>query len=361
MNNQWGRGGSGSTGRGGSGGILFATLISLVVGGAAGYGVFRTMDTVDSSGEIAVHQERIRALSSELDSVSGKTAEQTAKVQELTEANGSLRRQVDSLRNSLNASGSQSDTDRLAQDVVTELEAQVKTLGQRVADAEAFRRRAEDEVRQRDRQLTLQTDALADADQQLKRLKAELDDARNAGTAERNAEIETLRKQAAAAQALADEAATIFETEISNLKADIEAKDSRIAKSALELETTSAEMTERDAQIAALETRIRTLSDQIATLEKNATKALPTKIDDTEATAGETTKPASENTPRDRVSVELALLSAPGLGLLSAEQRTTLQDALVAGECVTNALGAVFQRVPVLALRNLMRDLESDC
>jgi hypothetical protein len=51
----------------------------------------------------------------------------------------------------------------------------------------------------------------------------------------------------------------------------------------------------------------------------------------------------------------------PGLDRLNDTQRDRLERTLVSGECVTNALGGVFKRVPVLALRNLMRDLDSDC
>src|SRR5690606_25515725 len=129
------------------------------------------------------------------------------------------------------------------------------------------------------------------------------------------AEIETLRKQAAAVQALADEAATTFETEISNLKADIETKDAGIADKARELASKTSEITARDSQIATLETRIRTLSDQVRTLESNATRDLPTTNDNGIATTTdvEGAKASADGTPRDRVSVELALLSAPGL------------------------------------------------
>ena len=56
-----------------------------------------------------------------------------------------------------------------------------------------------------------------------------------------------------------------------------------------------------------------------------------------------------------------AMNDTPGLDRLTSGQHDQLERVLVSGECVTNALGGVFKRVPVLTLRNLMRDLDSDC
>ena len=60
-------------------------------------------------------------------------------------------------------------------------------------------------------------------------------------------------------------------------------------------------------------------------------------------------------------AVEAALRAAPGLDALSAADRQALKDALVSGACVTTALESVFDDVPILALRNLIRDLNSGC
>ncbi len=66
-------------------------------------------------------------------------------------------------------------------------------------------------------------------------------------------------------------------------------------------------------------------------------------------------------TARPEASVETALRLTPGLGNLNAEKSAALKEKLVSGVCVTTALESVFERVPVIVMRNLMRDLKSDC
>lgn len=70
----------------------------------------------------------------------------------------------------------------------------------------------------------------------------------------------------------------------------------------------------------------------------------------------------SANTPRRVSDVDSALEKATGLDGLSISQRTGLKEELVAGACVTVSLEKVFGNpVPVVPLRNLVRDLDSDC
>lgn len=81
---------------------------------------------------------------------------------------------------------------------------------------------------------------------------------------------------------------------------------------------------------------------------------------------GETTSSASisrpQSMPRRLSDVETALERATGLDTLSAPQRNGLKEELVAGACVTVSLEKVFgSPVPVVPLRNLVRDLDSDC
>lgn len=56
-----------------------------------------------------------------------------------------------------------------------------------------------------------------------------------------------------------------------------------------------------------------------------------------------------------------AMEKTPGLDRLSKPDYDRLKAALVSGQCVTTGLEAVFDRVPVITLRNLMRDLKSKC
>jgi hypothetical protein len=74
-------------------------------------------------------------------------------------------------------------------------------------------------------------------------------------------------------------------------------------------------------------------------------------------------EPKTEETARSRQpeKVELALNSSRGLDTLSAEQRDMLMQKLVGGECLADALGSVFTRVPILTMRDLVRQLEGAC
>jgi hypothetical protein len=83
------------------------------------------------------------------------------------------------------------------------------------------------------------------------------------------------------------------------------------------------------------------------------------------------TGPAEETAPRaaevplpqsrQLEMVEVALNTARGLDTLNNEQRDVLKQKLVQGECLADALGSVFLRVPILAMRDLVRQLEGAC
>lgn len=65
--------------------------------------------------------------------------------------------------------------------------------------------------------------------------------------------------------------------------------------------------------------------------------------------------------PRDSARVETALAASLGLENLDAGERATLKERLVRGECLSTALSAVFEHVPVLAMRDLVRRLDGAC
>ena len=55
------------------------------------------------------------------------------------------------------------------------------------------------------------------------------------------------------------------------------------------------------------------------------------------------------------------MASAMGLDDLAEEQRSALRDMLVAGDCPSTALAALLGRAPVVATRDLVRNLENGC
>ena len=326
MSNNWGRGGGSSTAvrSGGAGGILFTAVVCLALGGAAGYGAFRLTGGGADSGEIAARDETISDLRREVE-VRGKEAQESLRdLEDLRQENDRLAARVETL-------GSQSVPDpvpagenrRLAQEA-TRLEKELKLAAQRIADAEAFRRRAEEAVRERERQLTLSTDQIARLEKTLDQLRGQQSSARDAETERLQAETDALRSALDAANAEADR---LKNTDLPALRQEIARKD--------------AEIGELTARIAALE--------------------MPSAGGDTATPVRDNGKPDDGRSPRNAALVASALSGTPGLERLSGEQRNRLERTLVSGECVTNALGAVFTRVPILTLRNLMRDLDSDC
>lgn len=339
MNNQWGRSGGGPTAGGsGIGNILFASIVSLALGAAGGYGAFRaTSGAAPDASEIEQRDRRITDLAGELDARAAQAEQSSLKTQALTDENASLKRQIEALRSNAGASGASAaiaENLRLTQDVVPGLQRDLETVRQRIGDAEALKKRAEEAVLDREKQLSLRADQIARLEQVLDQMRGEQSASRNAETERLEAEADTLRQQLKDASGAADK----LRTELPALKAEIAGKDR---------------------EIATLNARNGALTARITALEIAAQPKGPEKVDDNAARGNG--KPADGRSPRNASLVAQAVQNTPGLDRLTGAQRVQLEQTLVSGECVTNALGGVFQRVPVLALRNLMRDLDSDC
>jgi DNA repair exonuclease SbcCD ATPase subunit len=221
---------------------------------------------------------------------------------------------------------------------VPELRSELELSSQLVADAEALKKRAEEAVRDRDRQLSLRRDEIARLEKALNEARSQQDTAQGAET-ERQAAEAALRRELEEAQRAKD---AIRTTDLPALRDEIARKDK---------------------EIAALNARNASLSERISTLESAARSAtLPGEPEDGgDKPVIDNQKPAQARNPRSAVLVALAIDTAPGLDRLSSGQREQLEQTLISGECVTKALDGALKRVPVLALRNLMRDLDSDC
>jgi len=344
MNNQWGRSGNGPAAGGGSGigGILFASVISLALGAAGGYSAFRMVDVDPApSGEIEQRDQRIAALAKELDARVAQVEASSQKAQTLTEENGTLKEQIQALRSKGDAASvaaAAAENVRLTQDVVPGLENELQLAAQRVADAEALKKRAEEAVRDRDRQLSIRADQIARLETALDQARSQKDTAQSAETERLEAEADTLRQQLKEAQRAAD---TVRTKDLPALRDEVARRNREVS----ELKASNAALT---ARIGALETAAR--AAQPSGQDGNGRKP-----------ALDNAKPAEGRSPRNAALVAEAMDDTPGLDRLTSGQRDQLERTLVSGECVTNALGGVFKRVPVLTLRNLMRDLDSDC
>jgi uncharacterized protein YdcH (DUF465 family) len=347
MNNQWGRSGSGPAGSSGIGGILFASVVCLALGAAAGYGAFRMMEDAPSQSDIEARDTRIAELARELDERAAQVEENTRKVRALSEENGTLKRQAEALRKDAGVSGSDvaviaAERTRLAQEVVPDLENKLQLLGQRVADAEALKKKAEEAVKDRERRLLLQTDKMAG-----------LEKTCTQQAAARNLEADGLKTQTVR---LRDELDKIRKSEEALRTKDVPALKDEISR--------------KDTEIAALSERAKALTGRVEALSAASCMALPKEpngngkkvVPEEDATRDAASDiPVQALTPRNGARVTEAMREAPGLDSLTSVQREQLERSLVAGECVTGALSGVFRRIPVLALRNLMRDLDSDC
>ncbi|WLR98689.1 hypothetical protein [Shinella sumterensis] len=317
MNNQWGRGSGGATGGGsGIGGILFASVVCLALGGAAGYSAFRAMSGAPSESALEDSNRRIADLADE---------------------NDALKRQLDALRADASRSDAAENAEnvRLAQEIVPGIQRELELAGQKLAEAERLRKDAEAAATERARELDERAGQIAQLEKAIEEARSTQAANRNAETERLEAEAETLRRELAEA----GQAARRLRTR--------------------ELPDLVAEIARKNQEIATLTARNAALAERIAALETAAQPKSPQQADDNGAR--DNAKPADGRSPRNAALVAQAIEKTPGLDRLTGTQRTQLEQTLVSGECVTNALGSVLNRVPILALRGLMRDLDSDC
>ncbi|WP_440982941.1 hypothetical protein [Shinella sumterensis] len=317
MNNQWGRGSGGATGGGsGIGGILFASIVCLALGGAAGYGAFRAISGAPSESALEDRDRRIADLADE---------------------NDALKRQLDALRADASRSDAAESAEnvRLAQEIVPGLQRELELAGQKLAEAERLRKDAEAAATERARELDERAGQIAQLEKAIEEARSTQAANRNAETERLEAEAETLRRELAEAEQAAKRLRT------------------------RELPDLVAEIARKNQEIATLTARNAALAERIAALETAAQPKSPQQADDNGAR--DNAKPADRRSPRNAALVAQVIERTPGLDRLTGAQRTQLEQTLVSGECVTNALGSVLNRVPILALRDLMRDLDSDC
>lgn len=136
------------------------------------------------------------------------------------------------------------------------------------------------------------------------------------------------------------------------------------AKAAAEVHTADAKrIAELEARLAEAEVNLAASQEVLDALKlaERAGKAPEVVAENPDPATKSDPTDNSAPDPRKRDNVAKALRVAPGLETLSEAERQKLEDTLIAGECVTTALKSVFERVPILTLRNLIRDLNSDC
>ena len=315
MVNQWGRDSEFRSVRRGISPalVIIAVILALLLGVAGGYGVFRF--TQPQASIVA----------------------DDAQVEELKARLASQARELDAMAEKLDQSSSEIAATQVLSVVVETLTAERDMLA-----AESTSLKAELAALEADRDT-----AGENASAERARMAAELERLQNEVVPDLTAERDRLKREARQ---------LLSETGVLKARAQVAADrrvydDRRIA----ELE---AQLAEAEQQLLASQEQLDALS-----LEGQDSEAPAAVADTTESNQPE--KPDTDDnpshSPRTAEGVANALSGTPGLENLSGAERQQLTEALVAGECVTTALKSVFERVPILTLRNLIRDLNSDC
>lgn len=343
MSNQWGRDQQVTRGRGSSGLVLPAVLCVALIA-AGGYFWFARQ----------AMQTEIAALKTSTASLTAELAEATA---QRDKANGDL---VNFKKNSGNwAEELEKDYVELKLNEVPKL---TRLLDKRDADISALEKLLLTEKTASKSASDDFTATIAGLNAQLSAARDDLTDART-------------QAQNLGADKLA------LNNQINSLKASLDkaTADAIAAQKALEQKVTEAGKQPstfesppdlaRDAQIKTLEQSLGEERRKVETLQKQLeaaarmTAETPSNAPMTGKSVPETGQPAPsvELVPRDPLMVDNIIGTTRGIGFLDDEKKQRLKDQLVSGACVTDALESVFDKVPLVLMRNLMRDFKSDC
>ncbi len=279
------------------------------------------------------------------------------------------RDEIDKLRRSLTDAATEGDAGtRVLTEQIRSLEASLATARKQAAAATELGKRA------------------AALEDQLARKTAEADKAVAAGAALQQridtgrAEIDRLKAALAEAEKKAgsqDDQSAAVRQKLATAQAALKTRESDLARLTQDLAVSRAELADSQAAVERLkadrdavadrlreaEAHGRQLEAQVAELETKlqATQVPPKDggeaTEDTTDTGGET--PAV--TTRDPAAVAAALSDMPGYQRLTPDQQAELVTRLEKGDCVAAALKDVVGRVSAVALRNLIRDLGSQC
>lgn len=357
MSNQWGRDTQVSQARGGSPfGLVVAVLVSLVLGAAAGYGAMRYF-TLQDADRLATADTQIADLSARLDDANRRlAAAHEARKQVETALNASdpetaaLRQTLDNQRSELD---SMADTlEATSRELLSEEEANAR-LAKALADSRQHSIAQDKAIETAKRDATSAREAadaaLADLRQ---RLDASEGEAGKALAALKTVEIPRLEAQIAE---LSDRLAKA-EADGTKISAERDALGAELARNQDALKVAEDKLAREQARSAGLEAELEAARAQSAASEDKASDNTPAAPPGTAEDL-----PLIANAPRDPATVDAVLARTPGLERLSADDYQRLRSLLVSGGCVTTGLQSVFRSVPVVTLRNLMRDLKSGC
>ncbi|CAN7612141.1 hypothetical protein LJR030_001477 [Rhizobium sp. LjRoot30] len=258
-------------------------------------------------------------------------------------------------------------------------------LSQKLATAETARDQALKDRGAFEKQIAALEKQLADL-QELTKLTSGNNDAANAALSQKLTSTESARDQALKDKAVLEKQITALQQGAGGRQAAIDEelrtlKNKTVPDLQLLVDQRQAELIQADdarnkavEQAKALEKQLDETRQAVAALQEEQGKGfeerlrLEAELAEAKQKLASATKPETQatrptplKTPRDAFNVERALSGAPGLDGLSSSDRLTLKQMLVTGECVTTSLESVLGKVPVISLRNLIRDLKSSC
>ncbi len=326
MVNQWGRGGNPASASQAIG-LTIPVIIALVMGIAGGYGASRYLNG-DSSNEISARDNRIAALEETVSALrlnNEKVPSPSPELEKLQRQAKDAAREIDALNTTLEEAG----------DLRASLDKATRSLSLSQTQLSGLKR------------------VVQERDLAIAKLENELGQQANNADAASSGRIKSLMREnslMSSRLAAGDKKRAMLTGKIEALEATNTTLNSTIRK----LEDSS----------KAVETQNSTLKNQIEELQR-AAKLLEAKVDTIASEPTAQPQKPSANLPlsptRSSAAVERALANMPGLERLSNDRQDTLRVKLIDGACVTDALASVFDRVPVLALRSLIRDLKSPC
>lgn len=343
MTNQWGRDSDFRSGGGrGGAGTVIAVLAALALGGAGGYAASWFLQTdaiVAGDAERAQTAELAQALAEARDELSAARR-----------AEASSAAEVEALK---------ADIARMAGDM--DAMAEKLAAADRAAAAPDETNGAVDALKRERDGLAAENEAFKAGLEALESERQALEQQAETDRQELQAELERLQRE------LVPERDRL-KRQTETLLADQAALEARI-KTASEVQASdAARIVELEALLKSREDDLEAARQAIEALGNAAQAAM--NADRIEEAGAQAAQPrvaadvqdaASALDPRDPDAVARALRAAPGLETLDEAGRQQLTDRLVRGECVTSALESLFDRVPILTLRNLIRDLNSDC
>ncbi|WP_426130309.1 hypothetical protein [Pararhizobium sp. PWRC1-1] len=344
MSNQWGRDQQVTRGRSSSG-LLLPAVLCLALIGAGGYFWFarQAMQT-----DIAALTSETASLTAELAKVTGEKDKATSDLVKFKKNSGNWAEELEK------------DYAELKLNEVPKL---TRLLDKRDADISALEKLLSTEKSAAKSAADDFTATIARLNDQLSMAKADSADARtqaqNLGT-----EKLTLNKQIASLKAALERATadTVAAQKALEQKVTEAGKKPPTFKSALDLA--------RDVQITTLEQSLSEERGKVEALQKqlkDQAQAAARIAPETQSDTAVIDKPVSETgpgaglLPRDRLMVDKIIGKTRGVGFLDDEKKQRLKDQLASGACVTDALESVFDKVPLILMRNLMRDFKSDC